>query len=181
MSAAGPEPQRVCDARVDGGRDERPVEERDQGERHAEGCTEDEDLPRTDREDVAEEDGGHVGGEAAGLGDDDHAGGQHPHEQEPDARVVREDTTPTECTNPEAHGGRRCRRAHDRRSAHETGHGHSGEHPVTERLAEERHSADDDPCPHEGAERGDEHAAEQGSLHEVDGEGGEQPGHEESP
>ncbi len=68
--------------------EERPVEERDPGDGDCGGRSLNEQIRRSNAEDVAEQEGSEAGRERGQPRDDDHAQGQHPDEQETDGGVL---------------------------------------------------------------------------------------------
>ena len=170
------QPQHRGDPRIERQGHERTVERGGGDQSDGRGGGEQHEIRPADREDVAEQDRGRVGGEAAGVRDDDDAQRQHRDEQQADARVVRQARSPLERADAEAHRDGAQRPADQHGQREHRGDGDAGEHAVCERLAEERHPADDHPGADDRAEDRDQGAAEHPALQEVEGEGGEDTG-----
>ena len=135
---------------------------------HQRRTPDDQNISRSDTEDVAEEERREIDRERPGMRHDHHTRRQHDDELETDAHVPGQSRRTTHDHHPEGHDHRTDGGTEHEIHPGQGRHRHPRQHAVTHGVAEEGQSAQHHPGADAGAEHCGETAGHQGPEHEGD-------------
>jgi hypothetical protein len=133
------------------------------------------DVARGHAQDVAEEQGGDVGGERRRARHDHDAEGQHPDEEQADADVLAHLRAPAHHGDGAAHEQGRHQGADGGAGAPQHGEGQARDDAVGQGVAEEGQAPQHDPGADDGGGDAGHEPRQEGPLHELRLEGGGEP------